>query len=119
MKYNAAVVMFKCTREFKNKAFGVRFQETSEGRWERTWAFKLSENSAKREKYDRVRLKGSIGDRDDYPGCPYCGTRNYFLCDGCGGLNCWDGSRRVTCAHCRKSGEITEGVIDEIKAENY
>ena len=55
------------------KIYGIRFEKTSIG-WKFDWAFKISEDRAKNEKYDNTKIVGAIYQDDAYPGCPYCGN---------------------------------------------
>ena len=104
----AKIALCKCVEG--KRAFGVRFEEY-ENEWKATWAFPIKkEGSAERESYDRTVLKGKISWGDDYPGCPYCGSRGFVICESCGGLNCnvHTNDNYFTCAWCGKGGELTE-----------
>ncbi len=102
----AKVALAKC-REGR-KAYGVRFEKTSIG-WMYNWAFTLSEDRAKAEKYGTTKLKGVIYPDDEYPGCPYCGARTFVVCGTCGKLNCNNTDEKVvTCEWCGAKGELTD-----------
>ena len=78
---NASVVLIRCPR---NKGvFGARTQQMNDGDWWRTWAFAIDENRAKREGYDLEKVKGNLYCTDEYPGCPYCGTKSFVQCNKC------------------------------------
>ena len=82
--------------------------------WAFTWAFPLGQEEAKREGYGS-RIVGSFQLTPDYPGCPHCGSRSFYQCNGCSSLVCWDGeSRWVTCPSCGGSGPL-EGTITEMR----
>ena len=89
--------------------FGVRFEEY-ENQWKATWAFRIKKEGAeKRENYDKTQLKGLICWGDEYPGCPYCGSRAFVICD-CGGLNCniHSSEEMFTCGWCGKTGTLVD-----------
>ena len=54
----ARIALCKC-KETK-KIYGVRMEKAQEG-WNCTWAFPISADSAKRERYDAPILKGNLG----------------------------------------------------------
>ena len=55
---------------------------------------------------DVVNLEGQFLEGPQYPGCPHCKSRSFFLCT-CGKLNCWDGRmQQVTCAWCAITARI-------------
>lgn len=90
------------------KAFGIRFEEY-EDEWMATWAFPIKkEGAAKRERYDKTKLRGLIRLGDDYPGCPYCKSRRFVICGDCGGLNCnlHENDEIFTCGWCGESGAL-------------
>lgn len=101
----AQVALAKC-REGK-KIYGVRFEKTSLG-WKYNWAFKLSDNRVKQENYANTQIKGNIYIDPEYPGCPYCGVKGFFICMSCGKLNCNNIKEKiVTCEWCGAKGELT------------
>lgn len=91
----AAVILQKCTRA--RKTFGVRIQELEDGEWYRTWAFPIDEKRAGREGYDRTQVMSKLPAPQNYPGCPYCGCRNYFYDHNCGKISCYHGETAFTC----------------------
>lgn len=100
----AAVILCRCSSK-NSKLFGIRCEKIEKKHWEMTWAFPIDEKKAKHEGYDSVTIKGDLDDTEEYPGCPYCGARSWFICHECGGkLSCldedYDFSRPVTCAWC-------------------
>ena len=87
----AKVVLCKCG--IHDKSYGVRMEEFRDG-WKYTWAFPIKEQNAKKEGYDAAILKGQIYPDDNYPGCPYCGAKEFLICDDCGKkLTCY--SKRI------------------------
>lgn len=103
----AKIALCKCKEG--RRAFGVRFEEY-ENEWKATWAFPIKkEGTAERENYDKTQLKGQIRWGSDYPGCPYCGSRGFVICD-CGGLNCnvHSNQEEFTCGWCGKTGTLVD-----------
>ena len=102
----ARIALCKC-KETK-KIFGVRMEKAQDG-WNCTWAFPISEKSAKREGYDATVLKGNIGWTSEYRGCPYCGTKAFIVCESCRGLNCHTStSEYFTCEWCGSTGRLVD-----------
>lgn len=98
---DAAIIMIHCSRQ--NKVFGARIEQKSDGDWWRTWAFPLSERIAMAEGYDKTPLRGNLYDTNDYPGCPYCGGKNFVQCNRCYKLTCWHGEAQMICPWCRSN----------------
>ncbi len=102
----ARIALCKC-KETK-KIYGVRM-EKAQGGWNCTWAFPISEDSAKREGYNATILKGNIGFTKEYKGCPYCGTIPFTVCGSCQRLNCKTVTGNYfTCEWCGSSGWLTD-----------
>lgn len=102
MRVKANVILAKCRTE--RQMYGMRVEETG-GDWIRTWAFPIKEELAVQEGFDKVKIDGSFLATEDYPGCPYCGARNFFVCGSCGKLNCYNGEKITTCKWCGNSAE--------------
>lgn len=103
VKMEARIALCKC-KEGGN-IYGVRFEKTENG-WKYTWAFPVKEAAAKREHYDETKIVGQIFHDNGYPGCPYCGTKDFVVCN-CGKLNCHNGSdTHFTCNWCGLSGTL-------------
>ena len=111
-RLNAEVILCRCGQN--KSVFGIRVEEKRHRVWEMNWAFALSEKRARGERYGENKVQGSFEFGDDYPGCPYCGNTGIFTCGGCKEVTCWDGSKKVTCAHCNRTIEIG-GRISELK----
>lgn len=110
----AVIAICRCTHT--NKLYGIRF-ERSGSDWIYTWAFPIKERAAQNENYDKTTISGNLIEGEEYPGCPYCGTKGFFYC-GCGKLNCWNGkSRKVKCSWCGSTGTLSYG-IDSINITN-
>ena len=72
MKKEASVILAKCASD---KLYGIRI-EKRDNDWVRTWAFKIKEEMAEKEGFDKVNFTGSFYTDEEYPGCPYCGAKN-------------------------------------------
>lgn len=112
----AAVAVCKCQKT--GKTFGIRCEKREYG-WIYNWAFALNERSIAREGYGGVVVLGGIMMDEEYPGCPDCGVKYFFVCQ-CGKLTCYNGrARRVTCKWCGSSGTLG-GYVDSINLQgNY
>ena len=84
-KVEATVVLSKCSSH--NRTFGMRIERRG-GDWISTWAFKIDDSKAKKEGFDKTKIKGSFAFDPEYPGCPYCGTYGFVQCGTCGKLSC-------------------------------
>lgn len=103
----AVVAICKCSQT--KKLYGIRFEKTDRG-WEYTWAFQINEKTASREQYDKTKISGNLIEGIEYPGCPHCGAKGFFLCS-CGKINCWQGGGGyATCSWCGNSGVLSGGI---------
>ncbi len=113
-KPEATVAVCKCKET--HKIYGVRFEKIAQAHWKYTWAFPMKESTAKREGYDGTVIDGFIEPDMDYPGCPYCGTRSFIVCE-CGKLNCNVAASDVfTCEWCGLTGILEDYNGDGIKS---
>lgn len=94
----AAVVVAKCSKG--KRTYGIRTQKMEDGDWWRTWAFPIDEKRARKENYDQTKIQGNLYCTEDYPGCPYCGTKGFVLCGNCHKISCWNGETSLTCPWC-------------------
>ena len=59
MKVKAAVILTKCKET--HELFGIRSEQSDEdGTWYATWAFKVSEHTAGREKFGDTEISGNV-----------------------------------------------------------
>ena len=119
---NARVILCKCPAKTKGgaaaKSFGIRIEERK-GDWIRTWAFKIDEDKARRENFDKEKISGSLNRTAEYPGCPWCGTSNIAECS-CGKLFCWTSENNVSvCPWCGKSGEYQTTEILQVQGGGF
>jgi len=108
---NAKIVLCKCPRS--KSLYGMRTEERGND-WIRTWAFKISETSAKNEKYERERISGSMMPTPEYPGCPSCGSKDILQCS-CGKMACYYGEAEPFCPWCERSGKVQ--IVDKLEFE--
>lgn len=94
------VILCKCvyTRSARDNLFGIRIEKI-QGDWMRTWTFKIDEDKARNEGFDKENISGSFGPTDKYPGCPYCGSLGIAQCGGCGTISCIDPNREEKLGH--------------------
>ncbi len=101
----ANILLAKCPRS--HSTFGMRVEKRG-GDWVRTWAFKIKEESAVKEGFDKTKIEGSFDAVDEYPGCPYCGSYGFIVCGRCGKISCYSGDGRTAeCEWCGNRSEIT------------
>lgn len=114
----ATVIMATCRKG--NGVFGIRAEKIKRD-WHFTWAFPVSEQSAKREGYDSTTVKGNIIVDDEYPGCPYCSSKSFVQCGGCKKISCWDFADSIfKCPICGDQGEVcTVDSFDNISGGGY
>ena len=70
------------------------------------WGFKIKKGQAKREGYDRKNVKGVVVFDDHFNGCPYCGSKQFYICNHCGKVVCYHGQEIVTCPNCGVSSTL-------------
>jgi len=114
---DAFAIMACCPYTGNN--YGITVDKISNGEYRFIWAFPIDKDKAHREGYDSRKVKGRISYDDGYPGCPHCGTPDFFQCGNCGAINCYKGEKNVTCGSCGNSGDCTEAVEFEIKGGGY
>ena len=94
----AAIILAKCYK--KNQAYGIRTEKMSDGDWWRTWAFPMDVRRAQKEGYDVTKVQGNLYETEEYPGCPYCGTKSFVQCGKCLKISCWNGETSLKCPWC-------------------
>lgn len=88
------------------KTYGITVDKISRGRYKLVWAFPISAEKAHREGFDSKKVSGSIELDEEYPGCPYCGAKQFIVCNNCGTVSCYHGTRTITCPGCHMIGEV-------------
>ena len=71
-----------------------------------TLAFKIKKEQAKREGYDKTHVRGAVMFDENFNGCPYCGSKNFYICNRCGKVVCYHGQEVVTCPNCGSSSTL-------------
>ena len=99
----AFAIMAVC--EETKRYYGITVDEDGWDQYRFVWAFKMDKDQGKREGYDTKRVTGSVVIDDEFPGCPYCGTKDFYICQ-CGKIVCYHGQSRVTCPDCGLSGTL-------------
>ena len=95
----ATILICKCTKS--KETFGIRVEKIPQG-WAANWAFPISESASKKEGYSDNKVTGVIYTSDEYPGCPYCGSKSFYQCGTCGKLSCIPSNIETgtNCTHC-------------------
>ena len=103
--------MGKCSQT--NNPFGITVDKRGIN-YAFCWAFKISEAQAGREGYDKTHVKGNVVYDDEFNGCPYCGSKGFYICSRCGKVICYHGEEMVTCPNCGMSSSVRagEGPVD-------
>ena len=110
----AIIVLCKCGEH--HKTYGIRAEKRGRDTWMCTWAFPIKESAAKHEGYDKSSMRGSIAFSEEFPGCPYCGGRNWTVCS-CGRLNCTIVKNNLfICEWCGAQGKIGKYAGESITA---
>lgn len=92
--------------------FGITVDRTRRNEYRFCWAFKIYKDKAHREGFDEAHVKGRVIIDSDYPGCPYCGNKDFYVCGNCGNVVCYHGQLYVSCPHCGSQGEVKR--VDEL-----
>ena len=115
---NAAVILTKCRQD--GQLFGIRSEQREDGAWYATWAFKVSERTASREKFGDTEISGNVYITTEYPSCPYCNAKGFFQCSECGKTTCWDGEDETVCKWCGNAAETSaEGSFDALTGGGF
>lgn len=116
------LVVAKCSKS--GEKFAMRFKERSPGLWITDWCFKVGElSSLNNESVENNSTLHSMSGRfeldPEYPGCPYCESKSFFMCHcGVGKYGCWDNmSSQVTCPHCKATAHLT-GKIESLVSKS-
>ena len=104
-EYNEAVIVLcKCPKT--HRSYGIRAESLGKDHWSFTWAFPMREDAAHHEGYDKTSIKGRIESSEEYPGCPFCGTDHFVVCE-CGHMNCnYLVNGKFRCEWCGRQGTL-------------
>ena len=94
----AFAIVAECPNE--KKPYGITVDPISEKEFKFVWGFRISRESASREGFDKKKVHGSIQYDVNYKGCPYCGSKSFYICGKCGTVVCYHGEKEVTCPVC-------------------
>lgn len=100
---NAFAIMGMC--EEHKKPFGITV-DPREGAYAFCWAFKINDAQAKKEGYDKTHVHGAVIYDEEFNGCPYCGSKGFYICSRCGKVVCYQGQEIVTCPNCGQSSGV-------------
>ena len=101
---DAFAVLGQC--EETKELFGITVDPDSMGHMRFVWSFKLKPQTAGREGFAGYQMRGSIFHDENFPGCPYCGVHEFYICNRCQTIVCYHGQQHITCPHCQNSGQI-------------
>ena len=114
---NAFATMAICDKH--NKPYGITVDKVRKGQYKFVWAFKISADKAHREGFDAMHVSGAIDLDPEYPGCPYCKSKQFIVCSNCGTVSCYHGARSFTCPGCHASGEVTAAESFDLRGGGY
>lgn len=101
------------------RPYGITVDNAGIGHYVFHWAFSIDKDKAHREGYDEKSVSGTVSLDDNYPGCPYCGSKNFLFCGNCGSVICYHGQSKVTCPKCGFTGEVTSIENVNLKGGGY
>ena len=113
---HAFAIMAYCPEA--RKPYGVSVDPLTHGRYKFVWAFKMGAEQGKREGYDSTNVTGTIELDSEFPGCPYCKSKQFLFCS-CGAVMCWHGQRVVTCPKCGQTGEVSSAESVNLKGGGF
>lgn len=103
-KYEGLVVPAMCSGE--KRYFGITAIRQGND-YIFSWAFKISESALKSEGFDKNSVHGNVFNSEKYPGCPYCGRKNWVSCGRCGTFVCAaDDVKYFKCPKCGNEGDV-------------
>lgn len=99
----AFAVMAMCEKTTENFDITV---DPRRGHYAFCWGFKIKEGQGKREGCDKKSVHGAVSFDSDFNGCPYCGSKQFYICSRCGKEVCYHGQESVTCPNCGASSTL-------------
>lgn len=100
----AFAIMAMC--EETKKQFGITVDPRGNNTYAFCWGFKIKDDQAKREGYDKTRVRGLVMYENDFNGCPHCGSKHFYICNRCGKVCCYHGEEYMTCPNCGASATV-------------
>lgn len=113
---DAFAILAQC--EETKKPFGITV-DPLQGKLKFVWAFKIDQAKAHREGFDGKYVHGVITLDDNFPGCPHCKEKRFYICGNCGSVVCWHGQERVTCPNCHMSGSLQAAESFDLRGGGY
>lgn len=113
---NAFAILVECPET--QKYYGITVDLMRKDVYKFVWAFKIDKDKAGREGYDEKRVHGKIELDSEFPGCPYCKSKQFVFC-GCGSVMCWHGQSIITCPNCGQTGEVSAISSVDLKGGGY
>lgn len=101
------------------KSYGITVDRNGLNQYVFHWAFPIDAEKAHHEGYDEKSVHGSVTLDKNYPGCPYCGSRNFIVCSNCGTVMCYHGQKKFTCLKCGCSGEVSSVESVDLKGNSF
>ena len=111
---NVVIIAAQCSKT--GERMGLRLEEKSRNHWVADWAFKINASIASKEGYDKTRIDGHFEFSHDFPGCPYCESHGFVLCD-CQNVLCYEASaRKFKCPKCGQEGMVGTAAVTSLSA---
>ena len=105
----AFVITAICSRN--KEMFGITVDKKSNGH-SLIWAFPLTKKQASNEGFVSTSIFGNIETDVNYPGCPHCGSKQFYVCNNCKSVVCYNGEEHVKCPSFGLHGDIIR--VDKI-----
>ena len=111
---NVVVITAHCSKS--GNRMGIRLEEKSRKHWIADWAFKVKDIIASKEGYDLTQVNGQFEFSHEFPGCPYCQSGSFVLCE-CNRLLCYDSkSSHFKCPKCGTTGTVSSDAVKSLSA---
>lgn len=107
----AFAITARCSKT--KKPFGITVDPLSNNQFALVWAFKMKEGQDKRERLENNHVKGTVIFDEGFNGCPYCSSKQFYLCSNCGKVSCYHGEEEVTCPTCGTQSIVQ--MVEEIE----
>ena len=104
--------------EETKKPFGITVDKIQNGKYKIVWPFKINIETARREGYDSTSVRGSVDIDENFPGCPHCGSKQFWMCV-CGHPICYHGQENLKCPNCGASGKAERVEQVDLKGGGY
>ena len=112
----AFAVMAMC--EETKQPFGITV-DPKDGYCVFSWAFKIKPEKASREGCGKNHIKGGVMYAPDFNGCPYCGSKSFYICAKCGKVICYHEQEFVTCPNCGSASSVRPQESVDLSGGSY